>query len=91
MSSRIGKKTYTSPEYAARQLAYCKVPLLKVERPLKFIIGKAIDALPKLPRDADVHAINQQLAALKRMLRYPRTLAKYGHGGMVQAIALRQA
>ena len=92
MSSRIGKKTYTSPEYAARQLAYAKLPLLKVEHPLRHIASKCYESVRSVvPRSADVAAIELAHSAFKRMMRYPVRLAKLGQGAALQRIVLRQA
>lgn len=92
MSSRIGKKSYTSPEYAARQLAYAKLPLLKVEHPLRHLAGKCYESVRSVvPRSADVAAIELAHSAFKRMMRPLVALAKAGNGGALQRVALRQA
>lgn len=90
MSSRIGKKTYTSPEYAARQLAYAKLPLLKIERPLRHIAHRCYDAVrATLPRNASVDDLALAQSIFNRMMRLVVAVAKAGNGRAVHRMALR--
>lgn len=91
MSSRIGKKTYTSPEYAARQLAYAKLPLLKVVHPLRHLSTVCYESVRSVvPRSADIAALELAHAAFKRMVAPLVALAKAGRGGELQRIAMRR-
>ena len=90
MPSRI-KKTYSSPEYEARKLAYSKLPLLKVQRPLKHLVAHCYDMVRSVtPRSSDVNAIELAAAAFKRMMQPVFALAEAGNGGALQRIAMRK-
>lgn len=90
MPSRI-KKTYSSPEYEARKLAYAKLPLLKVQHPLRHLAAHCYDMVRSMtPRGADVNAVELAAKAFKRMMQPVFALAKAGNGGALQRIAMRK-
>ncbi len=90
MPSRI-KKTYSSPEYEARKLAYTKLPLLKVQHPLRHLVTHCYDVVRSLvPRSDDVHSIELAHSTFKRMTKPLVAIAKAGNGGALQRIAMRK-